>query len=195
LRNLETLALQNNQLTGVPSSISKLYYTQKYLFPNPMTQVPYDVFAQIPAAGLSPTNWTNFLNIPVLSKRQQSSSLSSDELYQMCPLNNVQNASVPAGCVAGIYNKYCLNLSNLGPCQSSYDTVVKASYFKPLGVCAAWKSGPKSLICANAIQNFTAVVNYMILTSTHASDFAKTIFGSQKYAPCVPTANVTCIWN
>jgi len=194
LRTLQTLYLHNNALTGVPSSISNLTTTSKFLFPNPMSSIPYDVFAQNPSAGLTETNWTNLLEIPVLSKRQLTSSLSTDELIAMCPLNNVQDASVPAGCVAGIYQKYCLNLKDLGNCHNSYNTVVAASFFKPLGVCAAWKFGPRSSTCVNAILSFKYALPYMTLTSTHASDFATTIFGSQKYAPCVNTDTVKCIW-
>jgi hypothetical protein len=113
----------------------------------------------------------------------------------MCPLNNVQNKDVPAGCVAGIYNKYCLNLTDLGKCQESYDTVVSASIFKPLAVCAAWKFGPKSFTCADQVAKFSVALDYVTLGSTHARSFVSTIFGSQKYAPCVSTSTVKCIWN
>jgi len=193
LLNLKSLYLHKNFLTGAPNSLSTLT-AFKILFPNPMSSIPYDVFAQNPSAGLSPTNWTNLLDVPVLSKRQLTSALSMDGLIAMCPLNNVQDANVPAGCIAGIYNKYCLNLSDLGTCQSAYDTVVTASIFKPLSVCAAWNSGPRSLACAGAINNFKFTLPYMTLESSHASDFAKTIFGSQKYAPCMNTRVVKCIW-
>jgi hypothetical protein len=174
--------------------MSNLVTTSKVLFPNPMSNIPYDVFAQNPSAGLTSTNWTNLLSIPVRVKRQTTSSLTTDQLLAMCPLNNVQNANVPAGCVAGIYNKFCLNLSDLVKCQSSYDTVVAASYFRPLGVCAAWKSGPRSTVCASAITNFRVFLPFITLTSTHARDFAISIFGSQTYAPCRNTATVKCTW-
>jgi hypothetical protein len=195
LKTLKAITLHANQFTGVPSSLSQLTTTTKVIFPNPMSQVPYDLFAQNPGSTLTPTNWTNLLNIPVLQKRQSSSPLSTEELLAMCPLNNVQNKDVPAGCVAGIYNKYCLDLKNLGKCQESYDTVVSASIFKPLGGCAAWKFGPKSLTCAEQVAKFRVALDYITLDSTHARSFVSTIFGSQKYAPCVSTSTVRCIWN
>jgi hypothetical protein len=166
MSKLQYLRLYSNKLTGVPNSLSNLASTEKVLFPNPMSTIPYDVFAQNPSAGLSPTNWTNLFSIPVRAKRQITSALSTEELFKMCPLNNVRDSNVPAGCVVGIYNKFCLNLSDLSACQSSYDTVVAASYFKSLGVCAAWKSGPKSFACASAITSFRVVLDFMTLTSS-----------------------------
>jgi hypothetical protein len=159
-----------------------------------MSDIPYDLVATQPSSVLSPTNWTFILDNKPLTKRQQSSSLSTDQLLAMCPLNNVQNADVPAGCVAGIYNKYCLNVSNLGQCQASYDLVVASSIFKPLGVCAAWKSGFRSSTCTSAITSFRVSLDYITLTPTHAQDFVNKIFGSKVYAPCYPTETVKCFW-
>jgi len=198
LKNLERVYFNFNQLTGAPSSLSLLTKIAKdslVLFPNPMSSIPYDIFAKNPAAVLSPTNWTNLLQIPVsLKKRQLTSSLKVDELYRLCPLNDVTNKDVVAGCVAGIYNKFCLNLSNLGNCQSAYDQVIAQSVFKPLGVCAAWKSGMTSPDCTGAISRFSVKLEYIVLGSQNARDFAFTVLGSKKYAPCVTTSTVTCKW-
>jgi len=192
LPNLKLIWLNNNQLTGVPNSISALKdKAQLVLLPNPMSTIPYDVFARNPAVSLSTTNWTNLLDTPVLMKRQMSSTMSGEDLYQLCPLNDVRNSEVVAGCVSGIYNKFCKNLSNLAPCQSAYDQVVYNSYFAPLGVCAAWKSGPRSPKCSIAIKSFNIDLGYTILTADQASQFVTTIFGSRVYAPCVLP---TCRW-
>jgi len=192
LPNLKLIWLNNNQLTGVPNSISALKdKAQLVLLPNPMSTIPYDVFARNPAVSLSTTNWTNLLDTPVLMKRQMSSTMSGEDLYQLCPLNDVRNSEVVAGCVSGIYNKFCKNLSNLGPCQSAYDTIVSQSYFAPLGVCAAWKSGPKSSKCTSAISTFRVRLDFMTLTASHARDFVSSIFGSKTYAPC---SSGSCQW-
>jgi len=184
--------LHNNQLTGVPNSVSVLKdKAQIVLFPNPMSKIPYDLFTRNPAAMLTNTNWTNLMNVPVLFKRQLLSSMSREELYRTCPLNDAQNREVVAGCVAGIYNKFCKNQSNLVNCQSAYDQVISQSYFAPLGVCAAWKSGPKSSQCGNAITTFRVQLPYTVLTSINARDFVQSILGSKTYAPCKSSS---CIW-
>jgi Leucine-rich repeat (LRR) protein len=103
LINLQKLYLHGNQLIGAPSSLSKLKITEMVLFPNPMSTIPYDVFAQNPADALSPTNWTQLLSIRTLRKRSQTSSMTTEELVAMCPLNQYRNAGVAAGCLAGIY--------------------------------------------------------------------------------------------
>jgi hypothetical protein len=191
LRSLQQLWIYNNQITVIPSSI--LYLTSgKILFPNPIAQLPQRTFSENPSSVLSSANWTNLLNTPPsLKKRQFSSALNVEELLAMCPLNNVRNADVAAGCVAGIYRKHCLDLTRLGNCQSSYDTVIASSIFKSLGVCAAWKLGLNSMDCRSAITTFNVKLEYITLTSQHASDFARTILGSRTYAPCVAS---TCKW-
>jgi len=194
LSSLETLYLNNNRLTGVPSSVSALKNRLRALviFPNPMSTIPYDVFSVNPASTLTPTNWTNLLATPPrLVRRQLTSSMSAEDLYRLCPLNNVTSKEVVAGCVAGIYNRFCKGQSNLTTCQTSYDTVVSQSYFQPLGLCAAWKLGPRSVDCGTAISRFSVPLDYGTLTSTNARDFVTSIFSSRVYAPCVAP---TCRW-
>jgi len=197
LSKLKNLWVGNNQLSGAPKSLSQLRYTSTsiVLFPNPMSTIPYDLFSITPAAVMSSTNWTNFLNVSPLIKRQLTSSMSAEELYQLCPLNNVKRKEVVAGCITGIYNKLCKNKSDLRACQSTYDNIVAGSYFKPLGVCAAWKFGPWSLDCRAAIESFSFKDSQITLTSANANDFVTSIFKSQVYAPCVSTGTVTCNWN
>jgi len=196
LSNMTFLFLNDNKLTGAPSSLSKLRKTAEkmVILPNPMSAIPYDVFSVNPAAVLSPTNWTTLLNVPVLYKRTLTSSMSALELYQLCPLNDFTNKEVVAGCVAGIYNNLCKDKADLVPCQSAYDKVVSQSYFAPLGVCAAWKFGPKSFPCQEAIYNFVVKLDYITLTRTHANDFVTSTLASKTYAPCTTTSTVTCKW-
>lgn len=195
LKSLKKLFLHKNQLTGVPSSLSTLNSVEKMvLFPNPMSVIPYDVFVQNPAAALSPTNWTTLLQVPVFSKRQMTSTLSAASLYQMCPLNQIQNKEVVAGCIAGIYNNFCRISSALAECHSAYNQVVSQSYFSPLLVCAAWKNGPSSSACSQAILNFYVPLDYMTLRSVQANDFVSTIFRSPTYAPCFPSSILKCNW-
>jgi hypothetical protein len=144
------------------------------------------------------------------SKRQvvtTTAPISTDELIKMCPLNNVTNADVPAGCVAGIYNTYCYNPGNavlLGQCHAAYNRAFSASFFKSIGdVCPAWKRGPRSSNCALAISVFsynlvtgqdpkTGQDIILKLNSQHASQLVSTIFASRTYAPCV--APFACYW-
>jgi len=163
-----------------------------------MSLVPYDLLAKSLGSGYSATNWTNLLSIPVasLKKRQSTSSMSVGDLHNLCPLNNVQNKDVVAGCIVGLYNKFCKDPMNLIDCHSNYDMVVSASIFKPLGVCAAWKSGPASSTCMAAITNFKVTLGYLTLTSINARDFVSSIFASRVYAPCLPiTGKVVCNWS
>jgi len=164
LTNLLFLWLYENQLTGYPSSFLSLpKLRERRLFPNPMSNVPYDVVVPASIGTLTAVTWTPFLNTQVkLRKRQALSTsalVSTAELIRMCPLNNVQNADVAAGCVAGIYNRFCYNPSNpslLAQCHDAYNRAFGASFFKPLGdVCPAWRKGPLSASCARAIQSFS----------------------------------------
>jgi hypothetical protein len=201
LTNLEQLYLHSNRFTGSPSSLSKLKNTVKVLFPNPMSTIPYDVFAESPSDSLSQANWTTFLSIKpsnLLRKRQGTSAMTTEELLSMCPLNKVNDASVPAGCLTGIYNRFCIDAKdNFTDCQSRYDTVIGNSFFQPLLQCAAWKKGKQSQDCLIAIATFYVKLDYGILTKTHATEFVTTFFGkpneiTSKYAPCVNTETVTC---
>jgi len=194
LKALWHLVLADNKLTGVPSSFAKLQTRTIALFPNPVSSIPYDAFTKNTAAGLSPQNWTNIFSLSSLYKRSFSSSQAVEEAYSLCPLNDVKNANVAAGCITGIYNKFCRDTKDLQSCHSAYDNVVASSIFQPLRVCAAWRSGPNSMTCASAIQNFLVVTDYMTLTSRHAMEFKSSIFASKLYAPCVSTSSVTCNW-
>jgi hypothetical protein len=174
-----------------------------------MSSVPYNNVARASIGTLSTVTWTPFWNTPVIKKRQQLATtvpVSTEELLRLCQLNNVQSSDVGAGCVAGIYNKYCTNPSNptlLKQCHDLYDQVFSASVFKPLGdVCPAWKKGPLSFSCANAVNAFSAVIfigndpegnpTYLPLGRNMAREVVKNIFGQPKFAPC--QAPFTCNW-
>jgi Leucine-rich repeat (LRR) protein len=199
---LLALRLENNFLTGVPSSLSLLTEAKRVLLPNPMTLVPYDLVSQNPSFTLNASDWASFLGVTPLKKRQllsSTASLTADQLYQMCPLNDVTNPDVPAGCISGIYNKYCVaaktNDAALAQCQSVYDQVFAVSIFKSIGeVCPAWKKGPFSAECALAIRNFKYDLSYMIVTSTHAMNLNKNILAQPVYAPCRNTTTIKCVW-
>jgi hypothetical protein len=149
-------------------------------------------------------------NAGKFSKRQavtRSASVTLGELLKMCPLNNVTNADVPAGCISGLYNRYCRTPSDTGlliQCHKAYNDVFAASIFKPLGdVCPAWKAGPYTSTCLRAVSTFsyslkvgineaTGETIYLKLTSAHASQLVANVFASQIYAPC--EAPLTCNW-
>ena len=83
----------------------------------------------------------------------------------------------------------------MAQCHRVYDQVFTVSIFKPIGdVCPAWKRGPRSLECYNAIQKFRYQLPYMLVTSDHAASLSSNIFGSQTFAPCVSTPRITCRW-
>ena len=132
------------------------------------------------------------------------SSVTVDQLITMCPLNNVQSADVPAGCIAGIHIKHCTNPLTFAQCQSSYDQAFASSIFSSIGaVCPAWKSGPRSSACASAISRFTydyisgyddGVPNIIKLDKTHAQMLVESTLGSRVFAPCLSSATLTCRW-
>jgi hypothetical protein len=152
--------------------------------------------------------WDVFLNtVESLRKRQQSSSVSKislQELVSMCPLNNVRNSNVAAGCISGIYQRFCMNPTNetlLGECHDAYNRTFSASIFKSLGdVCPSWRQGPQSRLCVEAISSFAQVVSIgggyqLTLTSAHAQEPVQSIFASRVYAPCLTSKSVTCNWS
>jgi hypothetical protein len=180
------------------------------LFPNPMSDVPYDVVRPVSIATLTNVTFAPFMNTAVsLRKREMLSSstpISTQELLKFCPLDNVLGQDVAAGCIAGIYNKYCYNPFNstlLNQCHDAYNRAFAASFFKPLGdVCPAWRQGPFSSSCATAVLSFShqylvgrdasGVNVYLTLNNTHASELVRNIFAHPKYAPC--QAPVVCSW-
>jgi hypothetical protein len=213
MSNLRILSLFHNLLTGYPSSLLLLTKLKdRGIFPNPMSDVPYDVVRPASIALLTNVTLGPFMTTPISnrSKRQFLSTfatVSADELYQMCPLNNIQGQDVAAGCIAGIFNKFCRDPSNTGllkKCHEAYDTVFAASFFRPLGeVCPAWKKGPNSRSCAQAIANFshrylleidpiTGGGTYIDLNSSHARDLVRNILGNRMFAPCQAPFN--CAW-
>jgi hypothetical protein len=172
--------------------------------PNPIERISYGLLAEQPSGLMSETNWTNVMNAPLKSKRNQFSSesaVSLEELLQHCPLNNVQNKDVPSGCVAAIYNKYCTDPADenkLSNCHDAYNKAFGASVFKSLvEVCPSWKKGPQSDSCARAISTFSAVASGVQLQSHHAQQLNKNIFENSKWAPCRANARkgITCTLN
>jgi hypothetical protein len=146
------------------------------------------------------------------SKRQVSGTsgdLSIEQLRQICPINNVLGGTdVAAGCISGIFVKYCTNpyeAASLRQCHQAYNVIFQDSIYKSLGaVCPAWKSGPRSSACLGAVSTFsydyyvgtdsTGNPLYIRLGSSHASELVRNIFGSTKFAPCIPSSTLTCIW-
>jgi Leucine-rich repeat (LRR) protein len=198
---LLALRLEANNLTGVPSSLSSLPRAKRVFLPNPMSLVPYDLVSSNPSFTLRATDWQNYLGVSGLRKRQFVSSvgeLSAEQLYAMCPLNDVRNPEVPAGCIAGIYKYFCADVSteaSLARCHLAYDQVFTVSIFKPLGdVCFAWKKGPTSFECVSAIKEFRYTLPYMEVTSAHAGYLVSNILASRTFAPCYDTGSITCKW-
>lgn len=209
LSKLYQLFLYNNQLTGYPSTLRA---KEIQIFPNPMSDVPYDKVTPASIGTLSAVTWDVFLNTSVttLIKRQQSQStapVTTEELVAMCPLKNVTELS--AGCVSGIYNKFCRTPTNgrlLAQCHDAYNRAFEVSKFKALGnICFAWKNGPKSAACNSTVREFKAYVEmgvdpstnkpiYLHLTAKHAEELRKNLFASPKYAPCVSSQSIKCTW-
>jgi len=203
---LTRLLLHNNKLTGVPLSL-KLVASDIILLPNPMTLVPYDLFVKNPVSTLSITNMTNFLATPRLVKRGSSSTtatLTTQQLLDMCPLNKFQNQDISAGCLAGIVY-FCQRKADLTQCHRYYEITFSNSIFKPIGDnCPAWKYGPNSANCKNALNGFYFRLSYTsstgrdylynIVDQTFATFFAKTLFTNRDYAPCITSDQVKCTW-
>jgi hypothetical protein len=167
-----------------------------------MTTIPYDLVSQNPSFTLTEEDWENYLDVSSIRKRQllsSAASLTAEQLYALCPLNDITNADVPAGCIAGIYQKFCVRAQfediALPICQNAYDQVFSVSIFKPIAeVCPAWKKGPQSAECASAIKDFRFQLPYILVTSAHAANLNANIFARPRYAPCRNTASVTCNW-
>jgi len=197
LTSLNYLFLHNNRLTGVPSSLKNLTNCRLVLLPNPMSLIPYDVFVKNPISTMTVQNLTNFLATPKLIKRQASSTvatLTTDQLLAMCPLNNVANQDILAGCVGGIVY-FCQGQTDLTQCQRYYDTVFSYSIFAPIGAnCPAWKYGPRSSQCNTTVNSFSVSLQYTTVNKDFASFFAKTLFTNTSYAPCINTTTVKCTW-
>jgi hypothetical protein len=211
LTKLRTLWIFGNNITGYPSSLSLV--NEKKIFPNPMSDVPYDLVRPASVGLLSNVTWEPFMNNTVLSLRKRQvvgtqAPVTTEELIAMCPLNNVQNGDVAAGCAAGIYKRFCtqpFDQNLLWQCHDAYNRAFAASIFKSLGaVCPAWRSGPRSAACSNAISTFsydyyigidqnTGKAVYLRLGSSHALQLVNNIFASRTYAPCV--APFTCYWS
>ena len=200
--------LNKNQLSGVPSSLGSLNCTIMYilsrrlydyraLLPNPMSLIPYDLLIKNPVSTMTLQNLTDFLTIPLLFKRQFSSNvatLTTDQLLQMCPLNYVEKQDILAGCLAGIVY-FCQGQTDLTRCRNYYDTVFSYSIFAPIGAnCPAWKYGPNSRNCNNAVNAFNVKLDYTTVNKDYASYFAKTLFTNRAYAPCINSATVKCVW-
>lgn len=202
LTQLMALRAELNSFTEIPASLSALTQTKRVLMPNPMmTSVPYDVMSQNPSMTLLDTDWNTYLSLPSLDKRQLTSSagnLTTNQLYALCPLNDVRNPEVPAGCIAGIYRKFCLDIGTedkLAVCHGVYNQVFAASIFKPIGeVCPAWKKGPRSADCRAVISKFSYVLPYFKVTSEHAANLTANILGSKTYAPCFNVGKIVCRW-
>jgi len=195
LVNLNSLFVNSNQLTGVPSSLSNLTNTNMVLLPNPMS-LPYDLIVKNPVSTMNAQNLTDFLKIGVKAKREMSSTvatLTTKELLAMCQISFVEKQDILAGCFAGI-TYFCKNQMELTQCQNFYDTVFLYSIFKTIGAnCPAWKYGPRSSNCNDAVNDFNVKLEYTTINKEFATFFARTLFTNKEYAPCNSTVQ-KCIW-
>ena len=163
-----------------------------------MSLIPYDLLVKNPVSTMSLQILTKFLDIPSkLVKRQSSSTvatLTTDKLLKMCPLDSVEKVDILAGCIAGIVY-FCQGQTDLTKCRNYYDTVFSYSIFAPIGAnCPAWKSGPKSKNCNDAINKFQVKLEYTTVNKEFARFFARTLFTDSKYAPCINSTTVKCNW-
>jgi Leucine-rich repeat (LRR) protein len=193
LKNLTKLRLFNNSLTAFPEAVLNLP-AHKLLLPNPISTLRFDVFSDQATGLLTASNWTNLMTLGSTSSKKRSftSSMSTSELYATCQLNNLQDADVRAGCIAGVYSTYCRSTAKQLDCFRAYNAVLDNSIFKPLGVCFAWRNGPKSQECGIAIARFYVVLEYITLTRTHAQELTNSILGSPVYAPCSSVGGIVC---
>jgi len=160
------------------------------------------MIARTPSFTLSDPDWALLFDTVRVTKRQDavtsSEKLNADTLFALCPLNDIRNPEVPAGCIAGLYKKFCLDVSShdkLAQCQSMYDQVLSASIIRSVGeVCPAWKNGPRSLKCRAAVKAFSYDLGYMVVTSDHISNFTNSILGSPRFSPCMNSNTTTCKW-
>jgi len=202
LKFLKNVFFSDNYLTEMPKSLSKaLRYTNVYLFPNPIQKASTVTYVRSAAAGFTALDWSILFNktdkvASKKSKRSQSSNLGKwtpQELYNMCPLNNMKDSTLPAGCVAGIYQRFCRDPRTYVECQNAYDSVLSQSYFAPLKVCAAWYSGPYSADCKTTMQDFRVLLpEGGSLGPSIAEAFVTTLLANPNYARC-PLES--CKWN
>jgi hypothetical protein len=206
LTSLQFLRVENNQFSSIPTTLSSLNTIATVVLPNDNgTSIPYNLAVQNPLFTLSPGNWDALMGSTFLAKRQQLTTgtpYTAQQLYDLCPLNNVTNPNVPAGCIAGIYKKFCYNLAptdatGYARCRNAYDAVLAQSIFAPIGaVCPAWRNGPKSMACAQAIAAFKVDLGYIVVTPAIAQNLVINLIGNPIYAPCVTIPDsVTCNWN
>jgi hypothetical protein len=180
-----------------------LIFCKRVILPNPIEEIPVEIVSVTPSFTLTAKDWTNLLSSFILKKkkRQQTSTggaLNADALFALCPLNDALNPELPAGCIAGLYLKYCLEVDTYGKlaeCQKMHDQVFGASIFSSVGkVCPAWKNGPRSLKCKSTLKTFKVDLGYMTVTSEHASNLTFVIFGSTKFAPSYDINDIKCRW-
>ena len=144
----------------------------------------------------------NFLGLRVATRKREISSvvgsLTQDDLIRMCPLDKAsQTQNILIGCLAGIVN-FCINTPIDYPaCQRFYNIVFANSKFAPIGsACPAWKSGPRSVNCQNAVNNFQASFDYGAVDKAFASSLVSVLFSNPTYAPCqVDAFTRSCNWN
>ena len=153
--------------------------------PNPMSKIPYDIIVKNPVSTMTSKNLTDLFDKTHRAKRATtgSATLSTDQLLDMCPLSFVAKQDILAGCLTGIVY-FCQGQKDFTQCHRYYDTVFSYSIFKRIGVCAAWKSGPRSEACKRAINGFSADLSYTTVNKDFASFFGNVLFSNMDYAPC-----------
>jgi Leucine-rich repeat (LRR) protein len=196
----------NTNLTGFPDTL-KVLGTNLKMFPNQnLKKAVAQVVRNVETVTINSNAMKSFL-IDVqngLVKRGLLSSVSGltvNELYSLCPISDIYNSTVAAGCVAGIYNKYCTG-PILTQCQQIYNDILSRSIFANLASCFAWREGPSSNICKSSIASYNykyfmgydASNNpvYTTLNYVHAGYLYTSIFTSKTYAPC--TDLKVCKW-
>jgi len=201
LPNLTTLRVENNSFTSIDHALNSLKNTIIVVLPNPLLAVPAEILSRTPSFTLSESDWNLAFDSNEIKKRAQLSSGQNKVIphVELCPLNDILNPEVPAGCIAGLFKEYCFDIATptkLARCHTKYNEVLKASIFQSIGeVCPAWKSGPRSLKCRKAVKTFSYDLGYMMVTSKHASQFTRNVFESRRYAPCFNSnSNTACNW-
>jgi hypothetical protein len=110
-------------------------------------------------------------------------TLTTDDLRAMCPLSRVENTDILSGCLAGIVY-FCQGQTDLTQCHKYYNEVFSYSIYAPVIACAAWKSGPESDNCRNAVNDFNVSLAYTNVNKKFAIFFKETLFTNPFFAPC-----------
>jgi hypothetical protein len=198
MSNLLALHLGGNNFTGAPDSLINSPVKFQILFPNPMTNIPYDLVAQAPISNMTKIQLVNFFNIkPALKVKRQAngganSAYTLQDLLNMCPLNQITSSDedIRAGCLGGI-KEFCSGKTDLTQCYNYYETTFTNSVYRGLiPHCPSWKKGNDSSECDTAVRAIPSGSTFR----QAAEYFREVLFGGPGYTPCYPDRNKSCKW-